>query len=206
MTSWIQEFLEQFGAAGVGALMLLENIFPPIPSEVVMPWAGYSVSQGNMSFWAAVGAGSVGSFAGAMFWYLLARWIGQERLKYWVRRHGWWMTLSEGDIRRTEDWFESWGSLAVLVCRLIPGVRTLISVPAGFAEMPTGKFSLYTAIGTIAWTALLAGLGWWLADNYGSLAKPLSYVSTAVVLGLFGWWLYRLVTQRAKRTRAKSGA
>lgn len=185
--------------------MLVENVFPPIPSEVVMPWAGYAVSQGEFSFLMAVVAGSMGSFAGAMFWYWIAIWIGQERLAHWVDRHGQWLTISPRDLERTESWFARWGAAAVLFCRLIPGLRTLISVPAGFAEMPLGRFAFYTAIGTVLWTALLAALGWWLGDNYAELAGPLSWVSTGVVLLLAGIWIYRLVTRHGRSQRTESG-
>lgn len=199
MESWIKSVLEQFGAAGVGFLMVIENIFPPIPSELVMPWAGYAVRQGDASFLAMVSAGSLGSFIGASLWYLVAKWVGCERLSAWVEKHGWWITLTKADIDATVHWFDRWGGIAVLLCRLIPGIRTLISVPAGFSEMSVRRFSLYTAIGTVAWTTLLCALGWWLADNYAQLAGPLSWVSMAVVGGLLGWWLYRLVTQAHRR-------
>lgn len=204
MNDWIHEFLEQYGSLGVGFLMLVENIFPPIPSEVVMPWAGYAVSQGDVSFLAAITAGSVGSFAGAIFWYLVARKIGRERLGRWADRHGAWLTISRRDLDRTERWFEHWGSAAVLLCRLVPGLRTLISIPAGVAEMPWARFSFFTAIGTVIWTALLAVIGWWLGDNYSDLASPLSWVSTAVIAVLFIVWLVRLVQQHRHRPAKSS--
>ncbi|MEZ6090327.1 MAG: DedA family protein [Pirellulaceae bacterium] len=150
---------------------------------------------GDNSFIAVVAAGCVGSFAGAFFWYVIARWIGKRRISQWVGKHGAWLTISPSDIDRTEAWFDRWGGSAVLICRLIPGLRTLISIPAGFAEMGVAKFSIYTAIGTIAWTALLATLGWWLGGNYQDLVGPLGWVSTAVVAGLFLWWVYRVVRQ-----------
>lgn len=199
MQQWIKEFLEQFGAIGVGVLMLVENVFPPIPSEIVMPWAGYSVSQGSNSFAAVVVAGSIGSFAGAMWWYYVARWIGKRRLAGWIAEHGVWLTISPQDLDRVVDWFDRWGATAVLICRMIPGIRTLISVPAGFAEMPAGRFSLFTAIGTVIWTALLAGTGWWLGENYSKFSGPLGWISTVVVAGLFGWWLVRLIKHRSSR-------
>ncbi len=196
MEQWIKDFLEQFGAIGVGVLMLIENLFPPIPSEVVMPWAGYTASQGNISFFTVVFAGSVGSFSGAMFWYYVASWVGKDRLTRWVGGHGAWLTLTPSDLERVDAWFKNWGSTAVLLCRMVPGIRTLISVPAGFLKMPIARFSLLTAIGTVLWTTLLAGIGWWLGVNYGDLARPLSWVSTAVVAALFGWWLWRLIRQQ----------
>ncbi|QDT07049.1 Inner membrane protein YghB [Rubripirellula lacrimiformis] len=201
MDHWIRDVLEQFGVIGVGALMLAENVFPPIPSEVVMPWAGYSVSQGDASFLAVVAAGSTGSFAGAMLWYVVGRWIGKQKLSSWIEGHGAWLTIAPRDLDRVDQWFASWGSTAVLVCRLIPGLRTLISVPAGFAEMPLGRFAAFTAIGTVLWTTLLAGIGYWLGDNYGDLAGPLGWISTFVIVVTVGWWLVRLTQQRARRTQ-----
>ncbi|EMB13771.1 DedA family protein [Rhodopirellula europaea] len=200
MDQWIESILEQFGAFGVGMLMLLENVFPPIPSELVMPWAGYSVSQGQSSFIAVVIAGSTGSFVGAYAWYWVARRIGKERLATWVDKHGAWLTISRNDIDQVDRWFERWGAAAVLLCRLIPGLRTLISVPAGFANMPAAKFSAYTAIGTIAWTALLAVIGLWLGKNYGDLAGPLSWVSSGVIAVMLAIWVYRLVQQHRERS------
>lgn len=200
MDQWIESILEQFGAFGVGMLMLLENVFPPIPSELVMPWAGYSVSQGQSSFIAVVIAGSTGSFVGAYAWYWVARRIGKERLATWVDKHGAWLTISRNDIDQVDRWFERWGAAAVLLCRLIPGLRTLISVPAGFADMPAAKFSAYTAIGTVAWTALLAVIGLWLGKNYGDLAGPLSWVSSGVIAVMLAIWVYRLVQQHRARS------
>ncbi|TWU03488.1 hypothetical protein Pla100_04150 [Neorhodopirellula pilleata] len=196
MDQWIQNTLEQFGVMGVAFLMLIENIFPPIPSEVVMPWAGYSVSQGDHSLLAVVAAGSIGSFLGALLWYGVGLWIGKDRLSRWVDHHGAWLTISPKDIDRVDQWFDSWGGWAVLICRLIPGLRTLISLPAGFSNMSFLPFAIYTAIGTVAWTALLASLGWWLGNNYADLTGPLGWVSTAVVVGLFVWWLFRLLSQK----------
>ena len=200
MDQWIESILEQFGAFGVGTLMLLENVFPPIPSELVMPWAGYSVSQGQSSFIAVVIAGSIGSFVGAYAWYWVARRIGKERLATWVDKNGAWLTISRNDIDQVDRWFERWGAAAVLLCRLIPGLRTLISVPAGFANMPAAKFSAYTAIGTIAWTALLAVIGLWLGKKYGDLAGPLSWVSSGVIAVMLAIWIYRLVQQHRARS------
>ena len=200
MDQWIESILEQFGAFGVGMLMLLENVFPPIPSELVMPWAGYSVSQGQSSFIAVVIAGSIGSFVGAYAWYWVARRIGKERLATWGDKHGAWLTISRNDIDQVDRWFERWGAAAVLLCRLIPGLRTLISVPAGFADMPAAKFSAYTAIGTVAWTALLAVIGLWLGKKYGDLAGPLSWVSSGVIAVMLAIWVYRLVQQHRARS------
>jgi len=199
MAEWTRQFLEQYGSWGVAFLMLIENVFPPIPSEVVMPWTGYAVSQGKLSFLSATIAGSIGSFAGAMFWYWLARHVGDERLGRWTDRHGAWLTISRKDLDHTEKWFARWGGAAVLLCRMIPGLRTFISVPAGVARMPIGRFSFYTAIGTVIWTTLLASLGWWLGDNYSDLADPLGWVSSGVIVLLLAIWIFRLIRQHRHR-------
>ncbi|MCC9658380.1 DedA family protein [Rhodopirellula halodulae] len=201
MDQWIEQVLEQFGAVGVAALMLLENVFPPIPSEVVMPWAGYAATQGFFSFPAAVLAGSIGSFAGAFGWYWLARKVGKTRLASWVDRHGAWLTLSLGDLDAVERWFDRWGTVAVFVCRLIPGLRTFISVPAGFSKMPMGPFCIYTLLGTVLWTAMLTGIGAWLGRNHEDLAGPLGWISTSVIIAMFVWWCIRLVRQTRRRTQ-----
>lgn len=203
METWVKDILEQYGSVGVGILMLVENIFPPIPSEVVMPWAGYAVQRGHISMLGAISLGSLGSFLGAIFWYYIAKRLGRERLDRFVDRYGGWLTLSRSDVERVDAWFEQWGSIAVLVCRLIPGLRTLISIPAGLAEMHPTKFAVFTAIGTVLWTSLLAGLGYWLAGNYQELVRPLSWISTAVVLIMLGWWIWRLLQQSLARRAAQ---
>jgi len=199
LESWIKSVVEQFGSFGVGFLMLVENVFPPIPSELVMPWAGYAVSQELVTLPGILIAGSIGSFLGALAWYLAARWLGENRLHRWVHRHGWWLTVNQNDLDRMNKWFHHWGSFAVLICRLIPGLRTLISIPAGFARMPADKFCSLTAVGTVIWTASLAMLGKWLGANYNSLAGPLGWVSKGVIAGLFIWYLYRVITQVHRR-------
>jgi membrane protein DedA with SNARE-associated domain len=195
MANTIQNLLEQYGAVAVGLLMLLENIVPPIPSEVIMPWAGFSASRGDMSLTVAIVSGAVGSYVGALLWYLAAKRVGKQRLKDWSARWGAWLTLSPKDIDSIDHWFDKWGGISVLLGRMVPGVRTLISVPAGFSDMSFGRFSLFTAIGTTAWTAMLAGLGWWLGSNYQSVARPLGWASTAVIVALVGWWVYRIIRQ-----------
>lgn len=204
MDAWIENLLNEMGVGGVALLMFVENLLPPIPSEIVMPWAGYAVSQGEMSFLAAVLAGSAGSFLGAAFWYFIARYVGAESLRRWIDRHGWWLTLDQRDVDQTIRWFDRWGGPAVLLCRLIPGIRTLISIPAGFSHMPVGVFSLYTAIGTVAWTAILTGIGWWLGNRYADLSGPLSWVSTGVVTAFVVWWLVRLSREAVKRRQTTS--
>jgi membrane protein DedA with SNARE-associated domain len=137
----------------------------------------------------AIGAGSLDTYFGARFWCFVAKWIGRER-------RGAWLKISHPDIERAEAWFDQWGGAAVLLGRVVPGIRTLISVPAGSAVMPAGRFCVDTAVGIAAWTTMLATLGYWLAGNYEGLVRPLSWVSYLVVGSLLAWWLWRLAPQK----------
>ena len=143
MAEWIKSFMESLGYLGIGLLMFLENIFPPIPSELIMPLAGFTAAQGRLSFWGAVAAGIVGSVLGQLPLYYLGRLAGEEQLKRWADRYGKWLTVSHEEIERAKGWFDHHGGKAVFLCRLIPGIRSLISIPAGMAKMHLLAFLLY---------------------------------------------------------------
>ena len=202
MNAWIIDLIERWGSWGVGLAMLLENVFPPIPSEVVMPSAGYSARQGNVSFLAVVVAGSIGSVAGAVAWYYVAKAVGEERLLRWLERWGAWVGVTRGDAEKALKWFNRHGSWIVLVGRLVPGVRTLISIPAGFADMPLGKFLLWTTIGTVGWTLLLAAIGWWLQAQFRAIEPYIGGVSAVVFGALIAWWLFLIAKHSRSGARA----
>ena len=194
MFDWITGLIDAIGTPGIALLMFLENVFPPIPSELIMPLAGYSAANGTLMLWAVLLAGTIGSLAGAFLWYWIGRRIGEERLKRLAARHGRWLTLSPDDIDRASAWFDRHGGAAVLIGRLIPTVRTFVSVPAGVARMPLWQFTLYTTLGTVVWTAFLALLGYVLQANYTAVADWLNPISTGIVILLVGIYLYRVVT------------
>lgn len=201
MFDWITSFIESVGAFGVAVMMFAENVFPPIPSELVMPLAGYTASQGDGGYGALVlmlVAGTIGSLAGALLWYWIGARIGIERLKSFSRRHGRWLTLTPGEITKADRWFDRYGGHAVLIGRLIPTVRTFISVPAGMSTMSFRRFLIYTVIGTFAWTAFLGICGWVLGSNYEKVGDWMGPVSTGVIVLLVAWYLYRVVTFRHK--------
>lgn len=202
MFGWITSFIERSGYFGVALLMFTENVFPPIPSELIMPLAGFNAAQGEMSLAAVIVAGSIGSLAGALLWYYLGKWIGNERLKRWSHKHGRWLTLTPQEFDKACQWFARHGGKAVLFGRLVPAVRTLISVPAGITDMPLGKFLLYSSVGTIVWTAFLTLLGYWLGDQYTSVQTWLNPVSNVIAAGLVGWYLYRVATFKRRTQRA----
>jgi membrane protein DedA with SNARE-associated domain len=185
MFNWITGIIERLGYAGVAGLTFLENVFPPIPSELVIPLAGYVAAQGDMRLMLVVATASAGSLAGAAVWYWIGRTVGERRLRAWVDRHGKWLTLSGKDVDRAQRWFSRHGNAAVFVGRLVPGVRTLISLPAGFARMPALPFVVYSALGTMVWTAALAYAGVALQSNFTIVGDFINIV-TNVVLGVIG--------------------
>lgn len=194
MFDWIVWAIGTLGAAGVGLLMFLENVFPPIPSELIMPLAGFTAAQGDTSFPAILAAGTLGSLAGAVLWYWIGRRLGAERLKQLAARHGRWLTICPEDIDRSNDWFGRHGGAAVFFGRLVPTVRTFISVPAGVARMSPWRFLAWTTAGTTIWTALLAGAGYLLQSQYARVSDWLNPVSAGVVVLLVAWYLWRVAT------------
>lgn len=200
MFDWIVALVERTGSIGVALLMLAENVFPPVPSELIMPLAGFSAARGDLNIVAIIIAGTIGSLLGALLWYYIGKWIGAERLKRWASRHGRWLTITPEEVDQASNWFHRHGGMAVFIGRLIPAVRTLISVPAGVAGMPLTPFLLYTILGTVIWTAFLAGAGYLLESQYQRVSNWVNPVSN-VVIGLFVlWYIYRVVTFRGRRT------
>ncbi len=182
MGDWIKNLLESGSYPAIAGLMFLENVFPPIPSELIMPLAGFVASQGKLSIWGVILAGMIGSLIGQLPLYYLGKAVGYERLKIWADKHGKWLTVSGDDITGAKNWFEKHGAKSVLLARVVPGVRSLISIPAGFANMPLTPFLLYSAIGTGLWTAALALIGRALGTQYELVSRYLG-PATYVVLG-----------------------
>jgi membrane protein DedA with SNARE-associated domain len=195
MLEWITRTIETLSYPGVVMLMFLENLFPPVPSEVIMPLAGYTATQGNLSLVGVIIAGTVGSVLGSLPLYYLGRRLGAERVISWADEHGKWLTVSGEEVERAKQWFDRHGSKAVFFCRLVPGVRSLIAIPAGIDAMPLVPFLLYTTLGSGLWTSLLTGAGYWLGENYhrvGDLLGPISRIVAGVlVLAGIVWVLKR---------------
>ena len=187
------------GSLGVGLLMLLENVFPPLPSELIMPLAGYLAAQGRMSFAAAVAAGIAGSVLGALFWYWVGRSVGEERLRRWVERHGEWLAMRPGDVDRARAFFVRHGSTGVFLGRLVPVVRTLISVPAGIVRMNLVVFLFFTALGTAIWTGLLAYAGRLLGARFPQIEAYLGPVTWVVLGAMLLWYFARVAMLKRER-------
>lgn len=180
----------------IALLMFAENIFPPIPSELIMPLAGFSAASGELHLLGVIVAGTAGSLLGAAFWYLVGRWVSAERLRRLAAEHGRWLTISPEEVDQVDDWFDRHGGKAVLLGRLLPGIRTLISVPAGLTGMSVPRFLIYSTLGTVVWTAFLATAGYWLGEQYDRVASWVNPVGTAVIAAIVLTYLYRVATFR----------
>lgn len=199
MADWMTELIRVHGYLALVLLMFLENVFPPIPSELIMPFAGYAAAQGDINPVGAVIAGSAGSLLGALAWYGVGYSLGIERLRRIAKNYGRWLTISESDVDRAQQWFSRYGGVAVCIGRLIPAVRSVISAPAGIAHMGLTKFLLWSSIGTVVWTGLLTSLGYLLGARFTEVDAWLKPVSWAIIgLAVCGY-LYRLNRSRNLR-------
>jgi membrane protein DedA with SNARE-associated domain len=193
MTDWITGVLERLGYMGIALLMFAENLFPPIPSELIMPFAGFAAARGELDPFGVLAAGTLGAVSGAAPWYYAGRALGGERVARWADKHGRWLTMSGDEVRRSIEWFSRHCGKAVLLGRLAPAVRTLISLPAGIAEMSVPKFVVYTTLGSLLWNGALVTLGYKLGENYSRVAEYMDPVSKVVIGLIVLGYLYRAI-------------
>lgn len=186
MQEWITNTMNSLGYLGIGLLMFLENLFPPIPSELIMPLAGYTATFPNTQIQVipAIAAGVIGTILGAIPWYYAGLLLGQQRLQLLANRYGKWIGISGEDIEKSTNWFQKHGSKAVLFGRLVPGIRTLISIPAGISKMPLIPFFIYSTIGTIVWVTFLTYAGYFLGKNYKLVEDYIDVITKVVVFGV----------------------
>jgi membrane protein DedA with SNARE-associated domain len=196
MSDWVVRLIEQSGYLGVGFLMFLETIFPPIPSEVIMPVAGVAAAQGKLGYLPVVASGTAGAMLGNIVWYLAARALGVLRLKPMIDRYGRWLTISWPEVQRAQHWFGEHGMAFVMIGRVVPTIRSLVSVPAGLLRLRFRTFFIASLIGTTAWTALLAGAGYKLQENVSDVGKFVGPASNAILVVLAAGYLWRLWTHR----------
>jgi membrane protein DedA with SNARE-associated domain len=199
MTEWITNTMESLGYWGIALLMFLENLFPPIPSELIMPLAGFTVAKGNMQLIPAIVAGVVGTILGAFPWYYIGKFISEPRLEYFADRYGKWISVSSKDIQKANIWFNKHGAKAVFLGRLVPGVRTLISLPAGINNMALIPFILYSTIGTTLWVGCLTFAGYKLGENYTLIDEYLDPVSKIVLASLIILFVIWVVWKQSRR-------
>ena len=200
MFEWALHVIESGGYGGVFFLMVLENIFPihPIPSELILLFAGFVAAKGTLHVVGIIFVATCGAVLGSIPWYMLGRAFGTKRLKQLSARYGRMLTLSPHDIDVVEAWFERHGQKTVLIGRMMPAVRTLISVPAGIAHMPFGTFLLYSFIGSAVWTAVLTLLGYILQSQYAVASGHIEFISEGVVLLIVLVYIYRVITFRTE--------
>jgi len=202
MFDWITGFVESSGYLGIVLLMFAENVFPPIPSELIMPLAGFTAARGDLDVVGVVAAGSFGTLLGALLWYYIGLRLGLDRIKKMARRHGRWLTLDEQGVDKANDWFQRHGRMALVIGHLVPAVRTLISVPAGVSRMPLLPFLVASAIGTVGWTALLTTAGYLLESQYQRV-EGYANIGTNLIVGLMlAWYVYRVISWPGAREAA----
>lgn len=192
---WVISIMEAIGSPGVGLAVFLENVFPPIPSEVILPLAGFTASQGSMNVVAAFIWATVGSLAGAYFLYYLGAAIGANRLR---KIAAWMWLVKVEDVDAALAWFDKYGKASILIGRVIPGIRSLISIPAGIDRMNPLTFGLYTLLGSSVWNALLIYCGWVLGENWHAVEGVIDQYSKVVyalvalaLVAVFIWLLRR---------------
>lgn len=198
ITGWLLDLVQTLGPVGVGLSILLETVVPPIPSEAVLGLAGVLINDGEMNYFAVIAFATLGSLLGAVFFYYVGRALGPRRSHAFLDR----LPLVETeDVDKTFAWFERHGRAAVFFGRMVPIVRSFISVPAGVVRMPIGQFLVYTAAGSLIWNTVLVSLGVWAGDFIQDNLKYIDYVVVVVVVVAVGWFAYRKLTGRYRRPR-----
>lgn len=186
--------MEWGGYPAVFALMLFETMFPPVPSELILPLAGFLAARGEMSLSGVVILATLGSMLGNFIWYQIARSIGHERLRRFIDRHGRWLTMDWDDVEKVQQLFDRHGSGIVFVARILPAVRTFVSIPAGIARMNVAKYLLWSTAGTALWSWALAAIGFGLGRRVGvtdALIGPITGVTIALIAL---YYIYRQLT------------
>lgn len=204
MSAWIESMVHQImdtlGYTGVGLLMFLECVFPPIPSELIVPFAGFASASGRFDFILICVVATLGSVVGAVVLYYIGKLVGGERLMGWTDRYGKWLGVSGKDIKKAMQWFDRYGSAVVFFCRFVPGVRSLISIPAGMASMHMIPFLFYTTVGSALWVILLAYVGLQLGQNYELVDQYIGPIGTIVLvvvaIVVVAWLVWRIVNRR----------
>ncbi len=194
MTDWIIQIIIDFGYVGIVLVMVAESIFPPIPSELIIPFAGFAAANGDLNLFGVLAAATFGAVAGMLPWYFAGRLFGLDRVKWLADRYGRLLTMNAGEIDTAVEFFRRYGPIIVLFGRLMPIVRTLISIPAGLSAMPLPLFLLASTAGALIWNTVLTMAGYILHDHYELIEvvlDPLSYVVLAAVVLLY---LFRVVT------------
>ena len=200
IAEWVTNVIEALGYPGLTVLVALENLFPPVPSEVILPLAGFLTGQNRFSFPLVLVATTLGSLIGALALYGIGMAAGQRRVNWLVERYGHWALLTPDDLTRSEIWFDRYGPVAVFIGRLVPVVRSLVSIPAGYRRMPIGQFLLLTGCGSALWNGALVGFGWALGENWHAIEEYVGWFQY-VVIAVVAVLVLRFVWQRLRGRR-----
>ena len=199
MVQWATDVIDAIGLAGVAFLVALENIFPPIPSELILLLAGFNVSEGRFGMVGAVLAATAGSVVGAYFLYAVGRLVQDERLERFLAGAGRFVGLKRTDVHKGFQWFDRHGTFVVLFGRLIPVVRSVVSIPAGSDNMPIARFTILTAAGSLVWNTVWVAVGWGLGDQWEKAGKWGDYLQYGVItLAAVGFIVLVVRSRRAR--------
>lgn len=184
MQNWVTAIMEELGYIGVFLMMALENVFPPIPSEIVLPFGGFLTTTTNITVPGVIVAATVGSVLGAIILFGIGLLLDVEQLEKIIDRYGHILRIKKQDINRADAWFDKHGYWTVFICRLVPLVRSLISIPAGMSNMNFAMFLLFTVAGTLFWNTILILIGVQLGESWTDILKFMDLYSTVVYIGL----------------------
>ena len=198
MGDWVIRLIDETGYLGIGFLMFLETVFPPIPSEVIMPVAGVRAASGPLTLWGVIASGTAGAMFGNFFWYLLARVGGMKRFRPLIERYGRWLTMDWPDIEKAEKLFGRFGGWIVFLGRLLPTVRSVVSIPAGLLNMRLKSFLIWSTVGTALWSSLLAVAGYWLGNEFENVEKVVGPLSSAIIVLIVLAYAWRQLTWRRR--------
>lgn len=197
MQNFLEEVINQFGYAAIIILIAVENIFPPIPSEVILTFGGFMTAASNMSVTGVITASTAGSVGGAVILYYIGSILGADRMKRIILKYGRWLRLTTADVDKSYAWFDKYGPWTVFFCRFIPLIRSLISIPAGMSKMKMPKFLLLTAAGTLIWNTVLVNLGASVGENWEDITGVMDVYSNIVyailvilALAFLAWLFY----------------
>lgn len=201
LATWVTNVIETLGYPGLTILVALENLFPPIPSEVILPLAGFLTGQGKFSFALVLISSTLGSIIGALILYAIGVGLGRGGIRRLFEKYGYLALLTPEDLTRAEDWFDRWGPVAVFTGRLVPVVRSLVSIPAGYRRMPLVQFIPLTIFGSLIWNGALVSLGWALGDNWHAIEQYVGWLQY-VVVAIIAVLLLRFIWSRLRQRRA----
>ncbi|MCG5239134.1 DedA family protein [Azospirillum doebereinerae] len=205
LTDWLVQVMHQLNYVGIFLLLVLARVVPPVPAESVIPLAGIGAATGEYSLLGIALAGGLGSLVGQLVWFLPSRLMGRDRLEAFLKTYGPWLTIHPKKVRRSTDWFEKRGGLAVLFSQPVPGVRTLISIPAGACRMPILNYCLAAGIGSVVWTLVLAWTGYTLS-SWPFAHTLVGYFTVGLLVLLVGLYLVRLVGHLRLLRKGRNGA